>query len=88
LQQLQTEANINLIEIPLHSFSTGENPHFVQLNTATMAVEQARFPLVSDEEITEINETTAPVWRMGRMVSSHKHYVNMETYFPQLLTAS
>ena len=55
-QQLQTEANIPPTEIPLHSFV---NPHFVQQNTGTMAVDQAHFPLVSDEEITEINETAA-----------------------------
>ena len=33
---------------------TVENPHFVQQNTRTIAVDQARFPLVSDEEISEI----------------------------------
>jgi len=44
LQQLQTETNMHPTEIPLHSFSSGENPHFVQQSTATMAVDQARFP--------------------------------------------
>ena len=29
-QPLQMEANIHPTEIPLHSFSSGENPHFVQ----------------------------------------------------------
>ena len=29
-QQLQMEANIHPTEILLHSFSSGENPHFVQ----------------------------------------------------------
>ena len=59
LQHLQTEAKIHQTEIPLHSFSSGENSHFVQQSTATMAVDQARFSLVLDEEITEINETAA-----------------------------
>ena len=53
-QQLQTEANMYPTEIPLHSFSSGENPHFVQQNTVTMAADKARFNLVSREEITEI----------------------------------
>ena len=53
-QQLQTEAKIYPTEIPLHSFYSGENPHFVQQNTVTMAADKARFLLVSDEEITEI----------------------------------
>ena len=30
LLQLQIEANIHPTEIPLHSFFSGENPHFVQ----------------------------------------------------------
>ena len=58
-QQLQTEANIHPTAVPLHSISSVENPHFVQQNTGTMAVDQARFPLASDEEILEINETVA-----------------------------
>ena len=58
-EQLQMEANIRPTEVPLHNSSSGENPHFVQQNTGTMAVDQARFPLVSDEEISEINETAA-----------------------------
>ena len=58
-QQLQTEANVHPTEIPLYSISSGENPPFVQQNTGTMAVDEARFPLVSDGEILEINETAA-----------------------------
>ena len=61
-QQLETEANIHPTEIPLHStliFPPIENPHFVQQNTGTMAVDQACFPLVSDEEISEINKLTS-----------------------------
>ena len=40
---------------------TVENPHFVQQNTRTIAVDQARFPLVSEEEISTLNtsETAA-----------------------------
>ena len=58
-QQLQTKANTHPTAMPLHSITSGENPYFVQQNTGTMTVDQARFPLVSDEEILEINETTA-----------------------------
>ena len=36
-------------------FSSVENPHFVKQNTGTIAVDHARFPLVSDEEISEMN---------------------------------
>jgi len=53
------ESNIYLTEIPLQSVSSSENPAFVQQNTETMVVDQARFPLVSDKEILEINETAA-----------------------------
>ena len=58
-QQLQMEANIHPTEVPLYNISSGKNLHFVQQNTETMAVDQARFPLVSEEEILEINETAA-----------------------------
>jgi len=51
-KQLQTERNIHPTEIPLHTFSSSEN-HSVQQNTATMALDQARFPLVSDEEVMQ-----------------------------------
>ena len=93
-QQLQTEANIPPTEIPLHSFSSSENPHF-QLNTGTLAVDQARFPLVSDEEITEINETAASkntaratkTWMAAwaEWCKARNINVNMETYCPQAL---
>ena len=59
LQQLQTEVIIDPTEIALHStlyasISSVENPYFVQQNTGTTAVDHADFPLVSDEEISEI----------------------------------
>ena len=46
------EANIRPTEVPLYNNSSGENPHVVQQNTGTMAVDQVRFPLVLDEEIS------------------------------------
>ena len=58
-EQLQMEANIRPTEVLLHNSSSGENHHFVQQNPGTMAVDQARFPLVLDEEISEINKTAA-----------------------------
>ena len=94
-QQLQTEADVHPTEIPLYSISSGENPPFVQQNTGTMAVDQARFPLVSDEEILEINETAASkntaratktwmaVW--AEWCQARKNNVNMESYCPQAL---
>ena len=94
-QQLQTEANIPPTEIPLHSFSSSENPHFVQQNRGTLAVDQARFPLVSDEEITEINEIAASqntaratkTWMAAwaEWCKARNINVNMETYCPQAL---
>ena len=41
------------------SISSVENPHFVQQNTGTMTQDQAGFPLVSDEEISEISLNTS-----------------------------
>lgn len=58
-KQLQVEAKIHLTAIPLHVLSFNENLQFVQQNTETTAVDQACFPLLSDEEISEINETAA-----------------------------
>ena len=94
-QQLQTEANIHPTEMPLNSFSSGENPYFLQQNTGTMAVDQARFPLVSDEEITEINETAASkntaratkTWMAAwaEWCKARNINVNMQTYYPQAL---
>ena len=94
-QQLQTEANIPPTEIPLRSFSSSENTHFVPQNTGKMAVDQARFPLVSDEEITEINETAASkntaratkTWMAAwaEWCKARNTNVNMETYCPQAL---
>ena len=92
-QQLQ--ANVHPTEIPLYSISSGENPPFVQQNTGTMALDQARFPLVSDGEILEINETAASkntaratktwmaVW--SEWCQARNINVNMESYCPQAL---
>ena len=44
---------------PEGTLSNDENPPFVQQNTGTVAIDQARFPLVSYEEILEISETAA-----------------------------
>ena len=57
-KQLQVEAKIHLTAIPLHVLSFNENLQFVQQNTETTAVDQACFPLLSDEEISEINKLT------------------------------
>ena len=48
-QQLKMEANIHPTEIPLHSI----------VNIGTMAVDQARFPLVTNQEMSEIKNTAA-----------------------------
>ena len=45
-QQPQTKANIHPTATPLHSISSSENLHFVQQNTGTMTVDQARFALI------------------------------------------
>ena len=94
-QQLQMEANIHPTEVPLYNISSGENLHFVQQNTETMAVDQARFPLVSDEEILEINETAASkntaratkTWMSAwtEWCKARNIDVNMESYCPQAL---
>ena len=44
-RRLQTEANSHPTEIPLHSVSSSENPHFVQQNTGTLAAYQPHLPL-------------------------------------------
>ena len=65
-QQLwQTELNIHWTEIPLHSmlaFSSLENPHFVQQNTGTMAVDQAKFsPCIGRRNFRiEIDDSKTP----------------------------
>ena len=92
-EQLQMEANICPTEVPLHNNSSGENPHFAQQNTGTMAADQARFPLVSDEEISEINETAASkntaratkAWMSAwaEWCKARNINVNMESYCPQ-----
>ena len=95
LQQLQMEANIHLTEIPLNSISSGEKPPFVQQNRGTMTVDQARFSLLLDEEISEINETAASkntaqatktcmaVW--AEWCKARNINVNMESYCLQAL---
>ena len=94
-QQLQMEENIHPTEVPLHNISSGESLNFVQQNTGTMAEDQARFPLVSDEEISEINETAASkntaratkTWMSARAewCKARNINVNMESYCPQAL---
>ena len=96
-QQLQMEENIHPTEVPLHNISSGESLHFVQQNTGTMVVDQARarFPLVSDEDISEINETAASkntaratkTWMSAwaEWCKARNINVNMESYCPQAL---
>ena len=42
-----------------------------------MAVDQARFPLVSDEEITEINETAASKTLLEQLKHGWQHGQNI-----------